>query len=193
MKKIYYVLSKSLVEKNIIEDKNRELYEYAIKVFLRFIINILSVSIIGLLFNLYIESIIMTITIILIRKFSGGVHLKKLKYCYINSLGIAAISLLIIKFIEPYRCESYIFIFSAISIIIISIFSPIENQNALCTSNEKKVFKILSIVFSIILFIMMTLLIKFKTIFLSIGLGINISSILLVIGLIKIRILQLLN
>ena len=177
-----------LARKGYISHEDIGLYEYALKTLIRGMISSLSIALIGLSLNLLLESLLITGTIIMIRKFSGGIHLNSLIMCYFCSMGLVIISLCIMKYTENLIKEDYFLIICLVSIMLIAIFSPVENYNAKITKKEKNIFKKLSITFSSLFFIVMLLSYNYKIIFYPIGFGIIISAALMIIGVIQIKI-----
>ena len=193
MRKLYSRIIYWLVRKEYILEKDIILYEYGIKTLIRGIINFLSILLIGLVFNSLIEALLLTCVVILIRKFAGGIHLESLTICYFCSIGIVIIALSIMQYVENLINEKHLILICLISIILIFIFSPVENYNATITQKEKKIFKKLSITFSSLFFIVMLLSYNYKITFYPIGFGIIISATLMIIGVIQIKIQRILE
>ena len=74
-----------LVQRQVIEDSDRELYEYATISLLTTLFPFMLTIIIGLLMKRLVESMVIIIPFMLIRKFSGGFHAKRMLTCLISS------------------------------------------------------------------------------------------------------------
>lgn len=89
-------------ELNLDNDKE-EVIAYGIFAIIQIIISILSTLLFGFIFNVFFESLIVMITVITLRKYSGGVHTKSSNLCLIFgtiisvSLGILSKSISEIK------------------------------------------------------------------------------------------------
>jgi accessory gene regulator B len=90
---------KNLVNQNIIDPDNQEIYTYGIKQGLLIIINIATVVAMGLVLGLLAESMVFLVTYILIRTYAGGYHAKSQLGCYIFSTIAVTVILLGIKHI----------------------------------------------------------------------------------------------
>lgn len=141
-------------------DEMRELYEYAIYVLLSGIFHLISVVVLGLCFNMILESLVFYCSFILIRKFAGGYHAKTPTRCYIFSVITSVVALCLIKLIGNSN-SVYYYIFVTIEIlcvVFIMLASPLDNDNKPLNAKEKKIFKILSVVISLLLFVISLLL-----------------------------------
>lgn len=146
--------------KNEESNEMRELYEYAIYVFLSGLFHLISVIVLGLCFGMVLEGLVFYCSFILIRKFAGGYHAKTPTRCYIFSVITSVVALYLIKLIG-YTNSVYYYIFAIIEIlciVFIMIASPLDNENKPLNAKEKKIFKILSVVISSLLFVISLLL-----------------------------------
>lgn len=146
--------------KNEESNEMRELYEYAIYVFLSGLFHLISVIVLGLCFGMVLESLVFYCSFILIRKFAGGYHAKTPTRCYIFSVITSVVALYLIKLIG-YTNSVYYYIFAIIEIlciVFIMIASPLDNENKPLNAKEKKIYKILSVAMSLLLFVISLLL-----------------------------------
>lgn len=146
-------------ELNLDEDK-RSIIEYGIFAFFHMGISILLVAIVGAIFNVMIEALIISFTSAILRKFSGGAHASTAANCAILGVLITVIPAYIIKNIS--FNSSYI-IYIGILLYIISFttiykLAPVDSPNK-PIKNVKKIKRlkresiiILSIYMFIVLF-----------------------------------------
>lgn len=183
MDKLYKRLSLALVKTKSIDSKEAELYEYAIKIVIQDIINTIVIISVGLILGMIKECLCMYGTFFILRKFTGGFHAKSYAICLISSTLIITASLFIIKYLEQ---NSYQILFLCLTVfftILIWIFAPAENANKILSDKEKKVFKIISIVLSIVLLLIIVLLWSFNNVVLySVGFGLIIVGSLLLMS-----------
>ena len=132
-------IAKKLVEKNTISSENKPIYQYGIQQGFTIVLNILTTFVIGLIFQMFIESFLFLAVYIPLRSFAGGVHAKTSNRCYVYSINMIIAALLVIKFF-PFG----IFICNCLSLIsgvIIFLLAPVETANKKLDELEKQVFK----------------------------------------------------
>lgn len=177
-------LARLIFSKDVNEEKI-ELYSFAIYIVFSELLHIATMLLIGLIFGLVAESIILYISFISIRKFAGGYHAKTPFRCYLFSIVTIVISLLTLKFSFNSRIIglNYMFISIAlISLIVILFLSPLDNENKIINCKEKKVYKKISVVNSCVLFIIsLFMLYSSNSYGYSVILGICISAIVLIV------------
>ena len=135
-----------------------ELYEYAIYVVLSSIFHIATIVVFGVFFNMIIESVVFYFSFISIRKFAGGYHAKTPTKCYLFSI---LSNIIILYFIKLVNGVSVIFIFSLIMfelfcVVLILLISPLDTENNPLKTSEKKMYRIIAVFISILIFIIST-------------------------------------
>ncbi|WP_448918942.1 accessory gene regulator B family protein [Eubacterium sp.] len=186
MDKFYKKLSLYLSKNQNINKEDEELYEYAAKVAVHGIINIVITILIGIFFGMLKECICFLITFFILRKFSGGLHAGKYINCLISSIILLILALFTIKYFEQ---NSYQILFLAIltfSTIMICVFSPNDNKKKSLSFKEKKIFKCFSVILSVlILLISLFFISKNNILAYSVGTGLISTALLLVLSYIK--------
>lgn len=184
MRKQANSLARLIFSEDVNEEKI-ELYSFAIYIVFSELLHIVTMLLIGLIFGLVAESIILYISFISIRKFAGGYHAKTPFRCYLFSIVTIVISLLTLKFSFNSQIIglNYMFISIAlISLIVILFLSPLDNENKIINCKEKKVYKKISVVNSCVLFIIsLFMLYSSNSYGYSVILGICISAIVLIV------------
>lgn len=170
---------------------NYDLYEYAIYIILSSVFHILTIIILGLLFNLAIESLLFYLSFISIRKFAGGYHAKTPTRCYIFSVISAVFVLLLINIIiynNSFFLGYWWIIFEYIFVILICKLSPLDTDNKSLNDKERIVYKRVAIVISNTLCIISIILIIFEYtgLAVSIGFGLILSLIVLIMRKVQI-------
>ena len=138
MSKCFEVIVDWLVGCEVIEETDRELYCYAVKSFLLSLSPVLLAVLLGLCRGDISRGIIIVMPLMLIRKYSGGYHAKKLRSCLLAS------SLLLLLCIEvSIHCEYgwAMVICTIVAAISLSIFSPIDNANRPLDQEDSKHYK----------------------------------------------------
>ena len=126
-------------ELNLDEDK-RSIIEYGIFAFFQMGISILLVAIVGLIFNVIIESLIISFTGAILRKSSGGAHASTSANCSIVGILISVLPAYILKNIN---LNSNYLIFIGLLIYIISFriilkCAPVDTPNKPIKKKEKR-------------------------------------------------------
>lgn len=151
------------VSNNLIKNEDKEIYEYAFNIILSSLIHIATVMIIGLCFNLFIESLVFYFSFIAIRKFAGGYHAKTPVRCYLFSFASNIIILCLVKWLSSIN-TLFIFIFiifELLCVVLILLISPLDTENNPLTGQEKKMYRMLTSIVTIFIFII-SLLCFFK-------------------------------
>lgn len=128
-----------LIKNDIVKESDYELYRFGLKQLYNFIFDTLLTLMIGGLLNMFAESILYSASYIPLRKYAGGYHAPNTRICFIASVMMMLVSLLLIKFIEiPTDISSYIMFISSF---ILFIKAPVESRNKPLNEKEKRVFK----------------------------------------------------
>lgn len=156
--KLSTTISDWLVRANVIEDDDKELYEFAAYSFIFGLLPAFLTIIYGLIMGLIIEGVLMIVPFMLIRKFSGGYHLKSPTICVFVSSVIIIVALITIKALLKANTFLMLSVVELASTIIIYFLSPIDSDERELSPAEARVFKkiarTLATIFSIVFFIL---------------------------------------
>jgi len=150
-----YLVKRGEISNN---DYEVEYYRYGIEVALSSLLNLAIIIIIGIISMHIIESLIFLIVFIFVRQVTGGYHADTYFKC--NLYLCLSFVLLLISY-DFFSNNNNVYLVTAINIVsllIISIFSPVENKNKPIAKANRKGLKIKSIVFSIIISIISIIL-----------------------------------
>lgn len=122
----------NLILNKIIPNEDRDIYEYGLTQLPHLLLNIIFALIVGLLFDLLIETLFFEILYINIRSYSGGYHAKTRRNCTIISFAILILSCLLTNFFIRVKIHN-----KFVLLLIIGIFnsmfiyrlSPVQAQN----------------------------------------------------------------
>lgn len=192
MDMFYKKLSLYLSENQKISKDDEELYEYAAKIMFHGIINIVITILIGIFFGMLKECVCLFITFFVLRKFTGGLHVSKYIHCLISSIILIILSLFIIQYLEKNSYHMLFLGILSISTVLIWIFAPIDNKRKMLSIKEKKVYKYFSVILSLI-FLLIVLVFMYKNFIIaySFGIGVIITSLLLILAFFKNKFLQM--
>ncbi len=152
---------KWLLNAGAISRQDKELYEYAAYSFLFSLLPLCLVMILGCLSGMLVEGIFMILPFMLIRKFSGGFHLKSSGICFVSSTLLLSTFLFIIHVATIRQESTFLTIFVVASAIQIFLCSPIDNEVRKLNEKEyvvfKKVARIMSVLFLALYIFLMSL------------------------------------
>lgn len=147
------------------DDKDTfELYEYAIYIILSGLFHILTILVLGISFNMLIESMVFYGSFISIRKFAGGYHAKTPSRCYLFSVTVSIAVLCLIKVVYA-SCSSslilWLLLIELVCVAFIFFVSPLESDNKPLDKYEERLYRIVTRWVVAILFVVTVLLICF--------------------------------
>lgn len=178
-------ITDKLLENKIIENENRNLYNFAIQQTLIMMLNVLTSLLLGIIIHMIGYTILFMISFIPLRIFAGGVHAKTPIRCYAYSMIILTMILLIMKYTQ-FHMIIYITLY-LISSILILLLAPVEDLNKKLDNDEKPVYRkrtiIIWIVESVILLI--GILLNFEAILCCFMVSMFSISILVILGKVK--------
>lgn len=186
MDKYYKNLSSFLINTYNISEDDGELYEYAAKVLFQGVISIITTILIGTFLGMLKECLIFVLTFFVLRKFTGGLHVKKFVFCFIGSILLILVDLFAIKYLEKVCLEVPFLCILLVSIIVICILSPIANICKPISKKERFIYKCISINFSLILLLLIMFFMETESLFsYSCGMALNSVSFLIFIAFVK--------
>lgn len=174
-----------LLEMQIIKDEEKDIYSYGFKQGIILLINMITMIIIGLLFNMIWESIIFMVSYSFLRVYAGGYHANSNLSCYLFSVAMMAAVLWLIKLIpwNSFICS----IIAVVTSMIILLLAPVEDNNKPLDKKEKEVFKKrTNIVLGILTGFTITFWVMDKQmVSICIVMGVTVLSVMLVLGKVK--------
>ena len=151
MNKIAEIICKWLIKTGGISADDRELYQYAIYSFLFEFAPLIIVLILGYIIKIPLEGILFIVPFLLIRKFSGGFHLQSATVCFCLSSIVLFLFLLFIKRMLYFQIAILFSCIVVLAAVCIIMFSPIDSEARQLSPKEKKVFRKVAIVLTIII------------------------------------------
>lgn len=144
-------ISLLLVNHNVISNDDRESYIYGLKLFLPKVTLYLIIFIIALVLKAALVSTLFILMYMGLRKYTGGYHCKTAEICLLFSILIYLIFIFLFS-LDKSEIKYGLMIASIISLIVILIFSPIENENRPLENIEKNNYRVKSIVIATMVF-----------------------------------------
>lgn len=171
-----------LRNEGVIPPKNQALFSYAVYCFVFGMLPILLAFVLGLLFRMLQESLIMILPFMLIRKFSGGYHLNNPKKCILFSSLLLSFSLWCVKIFLATNTAILLTSLVALSTLSLWVLSPIDNNERKLSECERRAFRRISRILSVV----------FLTAFLSMqATTLKSYSVPIGIGIVLVAVLQL--
>lgn len=187
MEHLANALTDKLVDWDIINSEDRELYAYGFWQGSIYIFNFASVFFIGLLFGMVWQSLIFIIAYGLIRPVAGGYHARSQRNCYIFSMLLIVIVLSILKW---FQWNSIVcFFILLLSGMVIFFLAPVEDENKPLDETEQMVYRhrsriVLSVLSALTLFFLVTGLVQIAN---NITISLLASAVMLILGILKNR------
>lgn len=159
--KLSSLISSKFVEHNIISKSVKDVYRYGIEITISSIIGFVITCLIGLLFRMLMQTMLFYVIFILLRSMTGGYHAKTYLKCnFIFSI----ITLFIVTFSKAaYEMQISFGILTLLFLPSIAIFiwiAPVENVNKPIKAEKRVYWKSISIVTSVLLYLLSLLLYK---------------------------------
>lgn len=178
MQRIANVVANWLVKTEAISNEDFALYSYAMYSVMFVSIPVFLSIVVGIFMDTLLESILFIAPFVLIRKYSGGFHLKSPTVCLFVSTGIIVAFLCGIKLVFNYEMFSATIFCAFIFGILLFVKSPIDTEERKLSKREAIVFgriaKVMVVAFGFIT-LMLTCYNKFS-IAIPIGFGIILSG-----------------
>lgn len=144
-------ITRWLVNTKAIPAQMYEAFEYGIFSCLFSSLPILMVILLSIPLHMVPEGIAMIIPFILLRKFAGGFHFSSPLPCSVTSVALLFICLFGIKASLVFHAYSLISSLVLLSLAFIIIHSPIDSKSRRLADIEKKVFRKIAIILSLIM------------------------------------------
>lgn len=142
-------VAKWLEQEGVISREEKGLFSYAVYSLLFGLLPIFIVVILGLVFGMLREGLLMIMPFMLIRKFSGGYHLNSSKHCVALSTALLALAMGLIKLIVQEGYMTVLTVSVSLSVICLCLFSPVENIFRKLTDKENRLFHKIACVLAI--------------------------------------------
>ncbi len=147
-----------LEQEGAISGEDHTLFAYAAYSLLFGLLPIFIVTVLGTVFGMLREGLLMILPFMLIRKFSGGYHLNSSRQCIIFSCALLTLALVIVKVILYFNSTSLLMILVTLSMLSLCHFSPVDNDARKLSEKERRQFRKIAQILSASMFATYTLL-----------------------------------
>ena len=169
--KMSSAIAKWLLHAGAISESDRELYEYAAYSFLFSLLPLCLIVILGCITGMVIEGLLMILPFMLIRKFSGGFHLKSPGICLVSSTLLLSAFLFIIRLVIDEQQMILFSCFVIASALQIFLCSPIDNDARKLNEKERLVFQKIARIMSTMFLVVYILLLLLGQLRISVPVG----------------------
>ena len=136
-----------LIGEDTINEEERELYAYAISVLWSTISLLILVLVVGLLMGTVKEGLLFLLPFLIMRKFSGGFHTRRMWTCIISSTIVLSACMGCIKFLHTGIVMNVVLVIAICNLI---IWSPVDSENRRLNPEEKHFCKVVVSVMAVI-------------------------------------------
>lgn len=187
MKKVADIFSEWLVESEIVRKDDRELYAYGFWQGGVLLFNFLTVAVIGIITNMFWQSVVFTIAYGLLRPVAGGFHARTQRNCYFYSILLLVLVLGILHW-NQWNAITCIFIVLASGSVVYKL-APVEDENKPLDDVEVAVYRHRSRIVCGVLAIAVLLLLLINEIEMASCIAVSIlaASVMLVLGQVRNR------
>lgn len=140
--RVAYIVSDWLIDREVIQKEDQELYEYAVYSLLITIAPLSMAMIFGIIMGVFWQSVILMIPFMTIRKYSGGYHAKNPTVCFVTSCLLLFLCIGASAFVEYNISVIFLMLMSVISLI---INSPIDSENRRLEEIEKRRYRYVTV------------------------------------------------
>lgn len=149
-------ITTKFINSNIIKSDDREIYNYCFETTIVMGISYLVLFILSIIFKESLASLVFLLSFLVFRKTCGGYHANNYSLCGFLSLLSYLFLILVIKKINIIFNVSYFLLI--IGLLIILVFSPVQDGNKPFTDKQYKRFKIISKVLAAIFILIFSIL-----------------------------------
>lgn len=147
MRRVACKLTDWLIWLEAIPKEERELYEYAAYNFFITISPLMLAILFGIFMGHLMESIMLVTPFMIIRKFSGGYHMKNSTSCFLTSCFILIVCIILSCKLKYDMKMGIVVLLSSVSLI---TFSPLDSQNRRLDEEEKRQYKKMTCIFTMV-------------------------------------------
>lgn len=158
-------MSIKMVANKTIDIDDRECYAYGLELLFSKVIFYVVTLILSFLTGAFAATLVFIVAYMWLRKYSGGYHCNTSEMCLLLSIIIVMINILIYKLSIDFINDATLIVWitaAVMAYIIILIFSPVASPNKPITSDERKKYKIITMLISSVIMTVAILSFYFK-------------------------------
>lgn len=167
-------ISNWLIHRGLVPQCDSQIFTYAAYCLILGLAPFFMTLILGIFLDMIHESILLIIPYMMIRKFSGGFHLRSAKKCLLVSAVVLTTALLAVRF---FSMNYHTVLFSVLvsgSSISLCMNSPIDSDARKLSVREQQVFRYIAQIISLLALITYYLLLSYSALWCSVSFGMGI-------------------
>lgn len=141
IRRLSAIMAGWLEKEGAVSEENQSLYGYAVYSLLFGLLPIFLAAGLGMLFGMLREALLMILPFMLIRKFSGGYHIRSSGRCVLFSTALIALSLSAVKAVLHWGNTTALIVLVFASLVSLWLFSPVDNEARRLSQKERLVFR----------------------------------------------------
>lgn len=171
-----------LIVNDIISDENQEAYIYGLELLIPQIIFYLGILVIAIFTKTILLSLLFVITYKVLRQYTGGFHCKSAEACLVVSI-LIYLPLLLLFNLNLVWIDMVPVTASIIASVILFRFSPIEDKNKPLDITEKRAYRRLSIILTIIAMfaVLISFYLNIMAIFYAVSWSLSVDAVLIIL------------
>ena len=138
MRKVAKLLTDYVIKKSMVDEADREVYEYGFVITLEVGLFLVASLFIALKLDMVLEGIFFFVIFSPLRSYAGGLHLEKFWICFVLSCLTYITTLLVVKNLCLHEFVSLIVLF-ALEVFVYVLY-PVENRNREINEEENKAY-----------------------------------------------------
>lgn len=177
-------LVEMLISNKKCDFEDRDIIVHGITASISIGINIVTAVLLGILYDMIIESFIFLVSFSFIRTYAGGYHCKNPISCYFLSNGVVAVVLLTLKVTGIEYVQQISIWLLVISIPVLLKLSPVDTPTRLLDTKEREYFRKQTLRYLLyeLLCVIVLLFMRYERFAYIVCLGIFVSAILVLLG-----------
>lgn len=133
-------LTDSLIQAEIINQAEKEIYKYGIKMMLTYLFNLITAFVIGITMGQLWECLILEVVFIPLRSYAGGYHASSEVKCYFLSAAMIVSDLILLRYLPIWFNVNIGILYLTVAVAVIMLLAPVENKNKPLDPDERRVY-----------------------------------------------------
>ena len=129
-----------LINAEIINETEKEVYEYGFRMLFAYLFNLMTAIAIGITMGQLWECLVLTFVFVPLRSYAGGYHASSEGKCYVLSVGMVVLDLFMLRYFPGWFHIGVGILVLLAAAAIIMLLAPVENKNKPLDLDEIRVY-----------------------------------------------------
>lgn len=130
----------TLIKAEIINETEKEIYEYGFRMIFTYLFNLITAFVIGIIMGQLWECLALTLVFVPLRSYAGGYHASSEGKCYVLSAGMIVLDLFMLRYFPVWFHTGAGILLLLAAAAIIMLLAPVENKNKPLDLDEIRVY-----------------------------------------------------